>query len=164
MKNILRCLQGVIIYQDDILIYVPSRDTLSCRLFSVMKHFEVKNVNINKEKSVMYSEKMGYLGHLHTTEGFFQTLKLEPTSWRLQGVWFFSWLQQLLRADDSWLCWQGWAPQSTASQGCAFCLERSTTDLRIVHDLLVLGSRLVFPSSLSKEAFDCTQEHHSGTS
>jgi hypothetical protein len=69
MENILGDLQGVIVYQDDILIPATSRNALARRVSSVLKRLEEKSVTINTEKSIMFLESLSFLGHLITSCG-----------------------------------------------------------------------------------------------
>ena len=69
MEDILRDIKGVIVYQDDILLHASSTDMLAKRVSNVLKRLEEKNVTVNAEKSVMFAEKVQFLGHLISSDG-----------------------------------------------------------------------------------------------
>lgn len=60
---------GVVIYQDDILIHAPSSDVLVKRVSNVMTRLEQKNVTVNPEKSVFFTDKVTFLGHVIDQDG-----------------------------------------------------------------------------------------------
>ena len=51
IETILKNIPGVIVYQDDVLIYASTSDSLAKRVSSVLQRMEEKNVTVNKAKS-----------------------------------------------------------------------------------------------------------------
>ena len=69
MEETLKDLDGLIIYQDDILIHASSSDNLARRVANVLKRLEQKNVTINTEKSIMNATEIKFLGHQLSSRG-----------------------------------------------------------------------------------------------
>ncbi len=69
MESILKDLPGLIIYQDDVLVHAPTRDSLAKRVTAVIKRLEQKNVSINEQKSVLVADKIDFLGHELSSDG-----------------------------------------------------------------------------------------------
>ena len=69
IESILKDVQGVIIYQDDILIHASSSDSLARRVSSVIQRLEEKNVTVNKAKSILNTSQVKFLGHVLTETG-----------------------------------------------------------------------------------------------
>ncbi len=70
MEGLLCGLPGVLIYQDDILVYAPSMEALARRVSRVVKRLKEKNVTLNDGKSVLFAEGLLFLGrHLLTLKG-----------------------------------------------------------------------------------------------
>ena len=63
MEGILKDIEGLIIYQDDILIYATSSELQAKRLSNVLKRLDQKRVTINMEKSLVNVEEVKFLGH-----------------------------------------------------------------------------------------------------
>lgn len=71
MEQILDGIQGVIIYQDDILLHAKDSNQLAKRITCVLQRLEQKAVTVNSEKSVLNVQKVKFLGHVLSDEGIF---------------------------------------------------------------------------------------------
>jgi transposase InsO family protein len=71
MEQVLDGIEGLIIYQDDILLHAKSSSQLASRVASVLQRLEQKAVTINSDKSVLNVERVKFLGHILTPSGIF---------------------------------------------------------------------------------------------
>ena len=69
MEHILKDLPGLLIYQDDILIYAENSDTLAKRVSNVTKRLEQKNLTVNLQKSILLTDEIKFLGHKLSSVG-----------------------------------------------------------------------------------------------
>ena len=76
MEQILSDLKGVLIYQDDVLIYAANKDSLQKRLAAVSKRLQEKFITVNENKSVAYMDKVTFLGFTVLGKGIAPDQKL----------------------------------------------------------------------------------------
>ena len=69
MEQILKGIQGLIIYQDDILLHAPSSDALAKRLSALFRRLQEKGITVNHDKSVLNTTEVKFLGHVLSSEG-----------------------------------------------------------------------------------------------
>ena len=69
MEKILKDLDGILIYQDDILIHGKDSNELARRVSNVYERLHQKNVTINREKSQIDCDSIKFLGHLISADG-----------------------------------------------------------------------------------------------
>ena len=69
MDKVLTGTQGVLCYLDDILISAPSREILQSRIDEVKARLKANEVEINKEKSEYFKDKVEWLGYEISYEG-----------------------------------------------------------------------------------------------
>ena len=69
MESVLKDIDGVVIYQDDILVCAESRRQLKKRLGLIFKRLEEYDVTLNKEKCVTETESLRFLGFLVSKDG-----------------------------------------------------------------------------------------------
>ena len=69
METILKNIPGVVVYQDDILLYAPSSDSLAKRISTVFKRLEEKDVTVNSSKSILNETEVKFLGHHISSSG-----------------------------------------------------------------------------------------------
>ena len=69
IEEILSGIDGLVVYQDDILVYAKSSSELARRVSSIIQRLEQKSVTINSEKSILNATRVKFLGHVLTPEG-----------------------------------------------------------------------------------------------
>jgi len=69
MSDILRDLDGVVNYIDDILIFGSTQAEHDARLEQVLAKLEAKGIRLNKDKCIMSCTEIDFLGHRWTGEG-----------------------------------------------------------------------------------------------
>lgn len=69
MESILKNIEGVIIYQDDILVCAESKRQLKKRLGLIFQRLQEQSVTLNKEKCVTETDSLRFLGFLITKDG-----------------------------------------------------------------------------------------------
>ena len=70
MEDILKNIDGVIVFIDDILIYAENQKALQSRTSRVMRALETNNLTVNVEKCEHEKIAIKFLGHLLSKEGF----------------------------------------------------------------------------------------------
>ena len=63
IEKILKDISGVIVYQDDISIHVPSTDVLAKPISAVFKRLEEKDITVNPSKSILNATEVKFLSH-----------------------------------------------------------------------------------------------------
>ena len=76
MEQILHDLKGILIYQDDILIYGENELSLRKRVNAVKTRLREKDVTINESKSVEYMDEISFLGFSISARGIMPDEKL----------------------------------------------------------------------------------------
>ena len=69
MESALADLKGILIYQDDVLVYAENQESLHKRLEAVKTRLKEKKITINKEKSVEYVDEISFLGFRISARG-----------------------------------------------------------------------------------------------
>ena len=69
IENVCLGLDGVIVYQDDILVYASNDDELKLRSERLLQRLNKRNVSINWTKSVRSAESVTFLGHVISADG-----------------------------------------------------------------------------------------------
>lgn len=69
MEQILTDLKGVIVYQDDILVFAENDLSLRKRLSAVKSRLQEKNVTISEKKSTEFSDEVSFLGFKVSARG-----------------------------------------------------------------------------------------------
>ncbi len=69
MMEILRNLEGVVCYQDDILVFGTDQCEHDARLSAVMSRLAEANVKLNRDKCVFRRKELTYLGHHISSQG-----------------------------------------------------------------------------------------------
>ena len=69
MERIYQGLEGIIVYQDDILVFASSDNELKDRSSKLLERLNKRNFSINWEKSVRNSSKITFLGHVISENG-----------------------------------------------------------------------------------------------
>lgn len=64
MDKICSGLEGIIIYQDDVLVYAKSNDELNKRTEALLIRLNKRNVTINWNKSIRCTKEINFLGHI----------------------------------------------------------------------------------------------------
>ena len=80
MEQILVDIKGVLIYQDDVLIYAANKESLTKRMNAVRKRLSEKCVTINEAKSVKYLDEVVFLGFKLSSRG------IEPDTQLVQKI------------------------------------------------------------------------------
>jgi len=62
-------LKGIVVYQDDILVFGKDRTELNERSQKLLERLNKRNVQINWEKSIRFAESMSFLGHTISADG-----------------------------------------------------------------------------------------------
>jgi transposase InsO family protein len=62
MENILHDIKGVLIYQDDVLVFAENSSALNKRLQAVKTRLHEKNVTINEDKCIEETDEISFLG------------------------------------------------------------------------------------------------------
>lgn len=70
MEDILKNIDGVIVFIDDILIYGENREALRAQTAEVMRALKANNLTINEDKCEHEKASIKFLGHLLSKEGF----------------------------------------------------------------------------------------------
>ncbi len=76
MESTLADIKGVLIYQDDVLIYADNDESLRKRLEAVKTRLHEKRITINEEKSVEYMDEVSFLGFCISSRGIEPDQKL----------------------------------------------------------------------------------------
>ena len=69
ISQILSGIQGVINYQDDILIHTKNRNTHDIILDNVLSKLKAAGIKLNIRKCDFYVDKIEYLGHVFDSQG-----------------------------------------------------------------------------------------------
>ena len=69
MEQVLSDIKGLIIYQDDVLVYADNESTLQKRLKAVKTRLAEKQITINEEKSITLTDEMSFLGFRISARG-----------------------------------------------------------------------------------------------
>ena len=69
MEFVLRGLDGVIAYQDDIMVHAESKRQLKRRLGAILQRLEEYHVTVNKAKCISETDSLKFLGFLFTKDG-----------------------------------------------------------------------------------------------
>lgn len=69
MESILSDIKGILIYQDDVAIYAANKEQLEKRLEAVKKRLQEKNITLNRDKSIEYTEELSFLGFKISARG-----------------------------------------------------------------------------------------------
>ena len=69
IEGILKGLQGLIVYQDDIMVYGRTEAELNKRFNAVKERLSSRNLTINEKKSVSFSKSVSFLGYEISAEG-----------------------------------------------------------------------------------------------
>ena len=69
IETVLKGVQGVVIYQDDVLVHAPTKSQLHKRLDAVKKRLMERNVTVNKDKCVEICNSVKFLGHIFSDKG-----------------------------------------------------------------------------------------------
>ncbi len=69
MEQILADIKGVLIYQDDVLVFGPNTEALEKRLAAVKTRLREKNVTLNESKCIEYADEVTYLGFRISAKG-----------------------------------------------------------------------------------------------
>ena len=76
IENICKGLEGILAYQDDILVYAKDASELKIRSEALLKRLNKRNVQINWSKSIRSLESVTFLGHTVSAEGIEPDKKL----------------------------------------------------------------------------------------
>ena len=76
MEDILADIKGILIYQDDILVFGENDEALKKRLEAVKQRLNEKKITINKEKSIEYVDEITFLGFSISSRGIQPDQKL----------------------------------------------------------------------------------------
>lgn len=76
IENICLGLDGIIVYQDDILIYAKDTQELNHRSSKLLERLNKRNVSINWDKSIRHTTSINFLGHVISNEGIKPDRKL----------------------------------------------------------------------------------------
>jgi len=74
LESILKGLPGVIVYQDDVMIFSTTNTQLKKRIKAVLARLRERNVTINSEKCVHCTESLKFLGFIFSSNG----IKTDP--------------------------------------------------------------------------------------
>ena len=69
IEQVVKGLSGIVVYQDDVLVYADSDSQLHKRLAQLRKRLVQRNVTINEQKSVSCTESLTFLGFVFSKEG-----------------------------------------------------------------------------------------------
>ena len=69
MEQILADIKGIIVYQDDVLIFAENDESLTKRVNAVKTRLAEKRVTINEKKSIEYSNEISFLGFRISARG-----------------------------------------------------------------------------------------------
>lgn len=69
LEEVLRGLEGVIVFADDILVFGPNESTHERRLKAVLKRLEETDLTLNVEKCEFTKQTISFLGHVISEEG-----------------------------------------------------------------------------------------------
>ena len=69
MEQVLSDIKGLIIYQDDVLVYANNESTLQKRLKAVKTRLAEKQITINEEKSITLTDEVSFLGFRVSARG-----------------------------------------------------------------------------------------------
>ena len=70
MNSVVEGLQGVKVYQDDVLVCAPTEGEHDHFLYALLQRFLEKNVKINADKSVFKKNELEYLGYIVSETGY----------------------------------------------------------------------------------------------
>ena len=69
METMLKGLPGIIVYQDDVMVFAESRTQLKKRVKQLYEKLREHNVTVNKEKCEFDVESLKFLGYMFTKDG-----------------------------------------------------------------------------------------------
>lgn len=69
METILKDIKGILIYQDDIAVFAPDKETLNKRLNTVLLRLKEKNVTLNESKCINFADEITFLGYKISAKG-----------------------------------------------------------------------------------------------
>ena len=69
MEGVLSDIKGVVIYQDDILIFAENAEALPKRVAAVKTRLQEKRITVNECKSIDYCDELPFLGFRISSRG-----------------------------------------------------------------------------------------------
>ena len=69
IENVCSGLEGIIAWQDDLLVYAENDDQLKSRCSKLLERLNKRNVAINWEKTVRYMKTIKFIGHVISADG-----------------------------------------------------------------------------------------------
>ena len=79
MEKLVAGMEGIIVWQNDILVFADDLETLNKRVQQLLKKLNKKNVQINWEKSIRCADTVVFLGHKISSKGIAPDPRLVST-------------------------------------------------------------------------------------
>lgn len=157
MEKICAGLEGVIVYQDDLLVFAENTEILSKRTENLLQRLNKRNVSINWSKSVRQADSISFLGQIVSSDGIKpdkrlveKVLQIKPPTTRKEVEQFMG-LVNYYGSKIHNLAHISEPINSLRKSGVPFSWGESQQDAFLKLKEVLASEKVVMPYSLHKE-------------